>query len=421
MAVNFGLLQPAQPASAFFQGQQDVQREAEQNMLRQSQAEQRQFERENMLAQRQERNLLAQQRGAQDARAAQTAEIEREIKTVDLASKLLYGATPETYPSIRDRLSGLNPRFGASLPPEYNEAQVKALAMQGRSVKEQIEAALGRERYMSTPYGPFDVEARQYVMPPTLPARAPAAGTAAPAPAAPKAPVGYRFTGSGNLEAIPGGPATRGPAARGGAAPAAPSAKPPTAAQVAKTEAQVQARAALSKDLQTVLGYYTKLNDMGAMPSSETPISENILASARSTAAGQEVERFTATKAQTQRDNISNSRQRLLSHIKNATGASAQQMNSNVELQTWMNALTNPRQSIETVRETLGQLDAVIASVESDVERERKRAGASTATPTPSPASDLAAERENARSAIAAGAPEAAVRKRFKEKTGQEL
>jgi hypothetical protein len=71
MAVNFGLLQPAQPASAFFQGQQDVQREAEQNMLRQTQAEQRQFERENMLAQRQERNLLAQQRSAQDARAAQ--------------------------------------------------------------------------------------------------------------------------------------------------------------------------------------------------------------------------------------------------------------------------------------------------------------------------------------------------------------
>jgi hypothetical protein len=80
----------------------------------------------------------------------------------------------------------------------------------------------------------------------------------------------------------------------------------------------------------------------------------------------------------------------MLVHIKNATGASAQQMNSNIELQTWLNALTNPRQSIETVRETLGQIDAVIASVESDVDRERKRAGAgastATSTPAPSPA-----------------------------------
>jgi hypothetical protein len=62
-------------------------------------------------------------------------------------------------------------------------------------------------------------------------------------------------------------------------------------------------------------------------------------------------------------------------------------MNSNMELQTWLNALTNPSQSIETVRETLGQLDAVIASVESDVDRERKRggAGASTAAPLQAP------------------------------------
>lgn len=71
MAVNFGLLQPAQPVSAFFQGQQDVRAEADRNMLRQQQAEKLQFERENMLAQRSDREALAAQRRAQDARAAQ--------------------------------------------------------------------------------------------------------------------------------------------------------------------------------------------------------------------------------------------------------------------------------------------------------------------------------------------------------------
>lgn len=71
MAVNFGLLQPAAPVSAFFQGQQDVRQQAEQNMLRQMQAEKMQFERENMLAQRGEREALAADRRAKTAAAAQ--------------------------------------------------------------------------------------------------------------------------------------------------------------------------------------------------------------------------------------------------------------------------------------------------------------------------------------------------------------
>jgi len=210
-------------------------------------------------------------------------------------------------------------------------------------------------------------------------------------------------------------PATTGAAPA--AAPAAPAAKPPTAAQTAKTETRDQAKQALSNDLQTVLGYYNQLDKIGAMGSPNKNIVENVLASARSTGLGQEIERTAATEAQTLRDNISNSRQRLLVHIKNATGASAQQMNSNVELQTWLNALTNPRQSIETVRETLGQLDSIIASVQSQIGKE-----APSKTATPSPANmDIANERANAKAAIAAGAPEAAVRKRFKENTGQEL
>lgn len=71
MAVNFGLLQPAQPVSAFFQGQQDVRAEQERNMLRQQQAEQLAMQRENMLAQRSDREALAADRRAKTAAAAQ--------------------------------------------------------------------------------------------------------------------------------------------------------------------------------------------------------------------------------------------------------------------------------------------------------------------------------------------------------------
>jgi len=171
-------------------------------------------------------------------------------------------------------------------------------------------------------------------------------------------------------------PAQRQPAAApAAAAPAAAPARVPvgTPAQQAKAQAQSEAKIMLSQELGTVLGYYENLNDMRAMPSPSRTAPENILASVRSSEMGQGFERTVATKAQTLRDNIANSRQRLLSHIKNATGASAQQMNSNVELQTWLNALTNPRQSIETVRETLGQLDSVIAGVERQVEKDRQK------------------------------------------------
>jgi hypothetical protein len=362
MAVNFGILSQAPTIGArFMEGQQAAAAEQERNMLRQMQAEQMAAQRENRLADR-------EIRAAEEARRAQTFQLDREIKTLDLASRSLFAATPETYPSIRAYLSNLNPQFGAGLPEVYDEAAVKSLARQGMSLKDQIEAASGKPKYMSTPYGPFDPGTGEFKMPASLPSRAPAPG-AAPTPATPKPPVGYRFTDGGNLEPIPGGPAARraaGPAA----APGAPAAKPPTAAQVAKAEGQAQARQALSQDLRTVKGYYEKLAELGAMTSPQRTVAENVLASARATGVGQEVERATATQAQTLRDNISNSRQRLLVHIKNATGASAQQMNSNVELQTWLNALTNPRQSIETVRETLGQLDSVIASVNSQVARE---------------------------------------------------
>jgi hypothetical protein len=74
MAVNFGLLQSAQPASAFFQGQQDVQREAEQNMLRQAQTENMAAQRAERLAMMQDRQAMTQERAAKAAQAAKRQE-----------------------------------------------------------------------------------------------------------------------------------------------------------------------------------------------------------------------------------------------------------------------------------------------------------------------------------------------------------
>jgi len=257
------------------------------------------------------------------------------------------------------------------------------------------------QRYV--PVGPnvFDRVTQTYLTPPArvaaagAPAREAVAKAPAPMRVRPGETVISPTTGEVLYTAPPAAP-------RAGAATTAEGPKP-TAAQVARAETQSQARAALSQDLQTVLGYYEQLNTMGGMVSPERTAAENIIASARTSGPGQVAERAVGTRAQTLRDNISNSRQRLLSHIKNATGASAQQMNSNVELQTWLNALTNPSQSIETVRETLGQLDSVISGVRSQVEREaRSGAGRPSAAPAP-PAAPARAPAAGNRREIAPG------------------
>jgi hypothetical protein len=175
-------------------------------------------------------------------------------------------------------------------------------------------------------------------------------------------------------------------------APATPSAtaeKPPTPAQVAKDKRMGEARQALSKDIETQLGYYQKLADIGAMTSPTRSGVENVLAYARSSGPGQQLERAIGTDAQTLRDNIKNTRQRLFMQIKDATGATAGQMNSNVEMQAWLNSMTDPQQSIETVQETLKQLDSVIAGVQRQVAQEqsdkKSQAKPAAAAPAPTP------------------------------------
>jgi hypothetical protein len=227
--------------------------------------------------------------------------------------------------------------------------------------QQQQAAGTQARRYISTPDGVFDTETQQYI---PRPARAP--------------------------EVAPTGVPAAAPAVVG------------TPAQQAKVQAQNQAKEMLSQELGTVLGYYEELNRMGAMVSPERPSAANVAAAARATGPGQTAERFLGTRAQTLRDNIANARLRLFNHVKNATGASAQQMNSNLELQTWLNAMTNPGQSIETVRETLGQLDAVLGSVRNQMAAEASGQGRPQAAPA-APRTPAATPTQGSRREIAPG------------------
>ena len=161
MPVDFGLLQPAAPVSAFFQGQQDIRAEADRNALRQMQAQQMAAQQENLLAQRQERMAHAAQRKAELDRAAESE-------------------------SWLGKMSAL---FGANKVPltldTAREAQLYAVRSRDKNAIDMMNktvAALEEREALRSAFGP------QAAAPAATPAAAPSMMRQAPG-AAPAAPV----------------------------------------------------------------------------------------------------------------------------------------------------------------------------------------------------------------------------------------
>jgi len=434
MPVNFNLLQQTGPAN-FYEGFTQGQQEQRVNAMAQQK-----------MAQEQEMNALRRQQMTGQIQAQEDVRRKQTVaeKTAMFRERLLRARDPN---SVRELVK-----------MQYADPDVGAVLSQGGSLEQALaevpddptqlqtylqQEALGMAEWMKsqmpkmTPTGDvYDPATRSYIrkpqpapapvrQPPMVeefnfarspegggftgsyqdfviarkaakrPPAAPRAAGGVGGGAMPKAPPGYRFTPTGDLEAIPGGPA----AAKLGE----------TAAK--KDEGTTQA----SNILDSLEAAYTDLEARKAIPSEKRNAVANTLASISASAPGQIAERTIGTKAQTQRDVIASSRLQLLNAIKSATGMSSQQLNSNVELTTWLNSLTDPSRSIETNREILQNVRRFIDSGGTYTAKQGGK-------PAPAAgASNLAQERANANAAIAAGAPAAAVRQRFKQNTGQEL
>lgn len=102
---------------------------------------------------------------------------------------------------------------------------------------------------------------------------------------------------------------------------------------------------------------YNRLNDMNAIPSTQNRWGTNLGAKLATTGPGQWLGGAFGTQAQSEREKISQTRPLLLNAIKNATGMSAQQMNSNAELQLYLRAATDPSLTYEANMEALDTLD----------------------------------------------------------------
>ncbi len=132
---------------------------------------------------------------------------------------------------------------------------------------------------------------------------------------------------------------------------------PAAAAETKRVEGQAQARDIID----TLRTAYQDLDMRRAVPSDQRGAISNTLSYIASTGAGQVAGRMAGTKEQTQRDIIQGARNQLLNAVKNATGMSAQQLNSNVEFRSWLESLTDPTKSIQANEKILENLETFIA------------------------------------------------------------
>jgi len=220
-----------------------------------------------------------------------------------------------------------------------------------------------------------------------------------------KAPSGYRYTPTGDLEAIPGGPAAAGPNL--------------TPKDIQKREASLpQARQAVStvsntmsvigETVDRLLANRAGLNGITGLIGGRTPGITD--ASRQAEADIDQLKNLAFIQGITELRNASKTGAGV-GNVSNKEGDRFENLKASLDrkqsLSDMIDSLTRLKNQSEFTRQSLKEAFDETYSYRN----------AAPAADT----SNAAQERANANAAIAAGAPAAAVRQRFKEKTGQEL
>jgi hypothetical protein len=132
----------------------------------------------------------------------------------------------------------------------------------------------------------------------------------------------------------------------------------PTAAKQIQAEAkQKTAKGEVNEIVSQLAQSYDTLKKEGGVTSTGGGMLTNLGARLGNTSVGQVIGSVAGTKSQQARDTIAQTRPLLLNAIKNATGMSAQQMNSNAEMQLYLKAATDPALGYEANLNALRNLD----------------------------------------------------------------
>lgn len=148
-----------------------------------------------------------------------------------------------------------------------------------------------------------------------------------------RVPMGYRFTPDGKgLEAIPGGPADQ------------------------KAQNIDTGRQTVSTLIDTLKSKYDLLKDSGGIVSTNSGALSNAPSALASSDFGQSLGKTFGTQNQSARNTIAQSKPILLQAISKALGVSSKQLDSNRELQLYLDAVSNPKLDYETNIGILSQL-----------------------------------------------------------------
>jgi hypothetical protein len=151
-------------------------------------------------------------------------------------------------------------------------------------------------------------------------------------------PVGFAMKPDGTLEPIVGGPAD------------------------IKTQQKVQGQNDFQTQIDNLRGIYTNLGNIGGITDTSKGALQNIIASASSSGVGQIAGRTVGSEAQKFRDQVDQARPLLLQSIKQATGMSSKQMDSNAELKLYLSAATDPTKSLQANMAALDNIESLYGS-----------------------------------------------------------
>jgi hypothetical protein len=152
------------------------------------------------------------------------------------------------------------------------------------------------------------------------------------------APSGYRFMADGSLEPIKGGPAD------------------------AKSQAKFAGRENVDTLITGLRDQYNILLNNEGITSTQAGFIPNLRSAASRSAVGQAIGQSVGSTNQSARNTIAQSRPLLLNAIKDATGMSAKQMDSNAELKMYLAAATDPSLDFESNMNALNQLEKLFGT-----------------------------------------------------------
>jgi hypothetical protein len=134
--------------------------------------------------------------------------------------------------------------------------------------------------------------------------------------------------------------------------------------KVTPAQTKQNAQRGVASQLKELAGNYVELDTMGGIANIENTSLENISAYAKSSGAGQYVGRMLGTRDQSIRDSINQIKPILIQEIRKATEMGARGMDSEKELQFYLQAATDETKSIQTNMAAISVLDRVFGTGE---------------------------------------------------------